>query len=149
MGRRRFFGVRREVPPELQRAGEAFAETLEAIEAAKASLVTAVRAGRAPGAPLAEALAGFELRLAEAEGTMEAWRSQDVEAVWISCHEGLEEARRRAEAFRLREPSPEIYEHLIAALEDLMDPLDPFEGAAQTFRAAGVDPGVPPTRSRG
>jgi hypothetical protein len=126
------------VPEELRRVGEAFAATLGAVEAAKASLVTAVRSGRAPGAPLAEALAGFEVRLAEAEGTMGAWRAPDVEAAWGSCRDGLNEARRRAEAFRLSEPSPEIYEHLIAALEDLMDPLEPFEVAASAFRAAGL-----------
>jgi hypothetical protein len=148
MGRRRFFGARREVSPELRAAGESFAGTLQAVEVAKASLVTAVRAGRAPGAPLAEALAGFELRLAEAAGTMERWRSRDVEAAWVACHGGLREARRRAEAFRLSEPSPQIYEHLIAALEDLMDPLEPFEGAAHLFRAAGVEPGTRPTTSQ-
>jgi hypothetical protein len=138
MGRRRLFGSRRVAPPQLQRAGEGFAETLEAVEAAKATLVPAVRSGRAPGAPLAEALAGFEVRLAEAAGPMEAWRIPDVEDVWSSCHDALDEARRRAEAFRLSEPSPRIYEHLIAALEELMDPLEPFERATQAFREAGV-----------
>jgi hypothetical protein len=138
MGRRRFFGAHREVSPELRRAGEAFAETLEAVEGAKATLVTAVRSGRAPGAPLAEALAGFEVRLAEAARTMEAWRTPAVEEVWSACHDALNEARRRAETFRLSEPSPRIYEHLIAALEDLMDPLEPFERATQAFREAGV-----------
>jgi hypothetical protein len=139
MGRRRLFGARaNEVAPEVRRAGEVFAGTLGSVEDAKAALVTAVRSGRAPGAPLAEALAGFELALADADASMTAWRVDQIEADWTSCRVGLDEARNRAEAFRLSEHPPEIYEELIAELGDLMDPLDAFEAAAAAFGALGV-----------
>ena len=142
MAKRSWFGARRpasgSVAPELVRAGAAFGETLDAVERAKAALVTAVRSGRAPGAPLAEALAGFETALAEADASMAAWHVVDVDDVWVACRAGLDDARRRAEQFRLSDHPPEIYEHLIAAFEDLMDPLDPFERAASAFRAVGV-----------
>ena len=124
--------------PEVRRAAEAFALTLGSVEDAKAALVTAVRSGRAPGAPLAEALAGFEMGLADADASMPAWRVEQVEDAWAACRAGLDEARARAEAFRLGEHPPEIFEQLIAVMEDLMDPLDPFEAAAAAFDALGL-----------
>ncbi len=139
MGRRRWFGRDRPaVAPELRRAGEAFASTLASVEGAKAALVTAVRSGRAPGAPLAEALAGFELGLADASVSMDAWRVPDLGTAWHACSAGLDGARVRAEELRLRGDPPRVYEELVAALEELMDPLEPFEGAAERFRALGV-----------
>ena len=124
--------------PEVLRAAGAFSIALGSVEGAKDALVTAVRSGRAPGAPLAEALAGFERGLTDADAAMPAWRVGEVDEAWTSCRAGLDEARARAEAFRLSEHPPEIYEHLIAELEDLLDPLDPFEDAASGFGALGV-----------
>jgi hypothetical protein len=135
---RRLFGSKPKVSDDLRRAGAAFASALASVEDAKAALVSSVRAGRAPGAPLAEALAGFESGLAEADALMPAWRVHEVEASWSPCRDGLTDARRRAEAFRTGGDPPEIYEALIAALEDLMDPLDPFEDAARAWRDLGV-----------
>jgi hypothetical protein len=139
--RRLFRGRRREAPPagpELRAAASAFREALEAVESAKASLVRVVRAGRAPGVPLAEALAEFEEGLAEAAAGMPAWRSPEIEREWVACSAGLVAARDRAEALRLRDEPPAVYETLIATLEDLMDPLEPFERAAEGFRARGI-----------
>jgi len=133
----RLFGSKPKVPQDLHDAGRAFASTLASVEDAKASLVSSVRAGRAPGAPLAEALAGFEAGLADAARTMRDWERPGVEGAWRSCSDGLDEARARAERFRVG-ATPAIYEELIAALEDLMDPLEAFEAAATEFRALGV-----------
>jgi hypothetical protein len=138
MGRRLFGSRSKEVPDDLRRAGQAFASTLACVEDAKASLVSSVRAGRAPGAPLAEALAGFESGLAEADALMPSWRAAEVEEVWGRCTTGLAHARRRAGTFRTAGDPPGVYEELIAALEDLMDPLDPFEDAANAWRSLGV-----------
>ncbi len=124
--------------PELGAAASAFRAALAEVEAAKAALVSAVRAGRAPGAPLAEALAGFELHLARAKDRMEGWRLHELDHAWEVCTGGLHEAVRRAEALRLGDEPPEIYEHLIAALEDLIDPLDAFADAAKEWRAHGI-----------
>ncbi len=135
---RQWFGSRPKVPDDLREAGRAFASTLTRIEDAKAALVSSVRAGRAPGAPLAEALAGFESGLADADALMRSWRVADVEEVWERCAAGLAEARTGAEAFRTAGEPPAIYEELIAALEDLMDPLEPFEDAASAWRNLGV-----------
>jgi hypothetical protein len=138
--RRRRFGARRrlgDVPPEIAAAADAFALARDAVERAKASLVTAVRSGRAPGAPLAEALAGFEHHLAEADAAMPAWDSDALRGEWRACRDGLDESCRRAERLRL-EGSPELYEELVAELADLMDPLGAFADAARRLRDLGV-----------
>ena len=87
--------------------------------------------------PLAEALFGFELGLAEASTGMLAWRVPEVDETWWSCREGLDEAARRAEALRL-EGSPDGYEELAGVLADLLDPLQPFAGALRRFRELGL-----------
>jgi hypothetical protein len=69
---------------------------------------------------------------------MDAWHVADVGDDWLACRAGLAEARARAEALRLGGEPPRIYEELIAALEGMMDPLVPFEAAAERFRTLGV-----------
>jgi hypothetical protein len=131
-------GAGADVDPELQRAGESFARTLEEVETAKAALVSAVRSGRAPGAPLAEALAGFDAGLTAADTAMPDWRIPAVEDEWTACFAGLGEARAAAESLRLSGRAPGIYEELIAALDELLDPLACFEDAAGAFRRGGL-----------
>src|SRR5690348_13192536 len=95
MGRRQWFGGRartRDVPAEIASAAEAFAQVRDDVERAKAALVTAIRSGRAPGAPLAEALAGFEHHLAEADATMDRWHVDAVRTQWLACRDGLDQA---------------------------------------------------------
>jgi len=112
----------------------AFAETLRAVEEAKAALVAAVPvSGRVRGVPLAEALAGFEGGLALATRSMDRWRTDLVSGQWHACAEGLREAAVRAERLRLH-GSPSAYEELVAALDDLMAPLEVFEPVARAVR---------------
>jgi hypothetical protein len=124
--------------PEVELASEAFARTLAEVEVAKAALVSAVRSGRAPGAPLAEALAGFDAGLTAADASMPDWRIPAVEDQWTACFTGLAQARAAAESLRLSGRAPEIYEELIGALDELLDPLACFEDAAGAFRRLGV-----------
>jgi hypothetical protein len=138
--RRRLFrrGAGPNADPEVLRAAEAFARTLQDVETAKAALISAVRSGRAPGAPLAGALAGFDAGLTAAEASMPDWRIPAIEDRWSACFAGLAESRAAAESLRLSGRAPEIYEELIAALDDLLDPLGCFEDAAGAFRRLGV-----------
>lgn len=75
--------------------------------------------------PLADALFRFEngLRLAAGElADLPGGRGPDA---WRACRDGLEESLRRAERLRLEAPVLD-YESLVAALGELMDPLDAF-----------------------
>jgi hypothetical protein len=107
------------------------------VEHAKASLAAVAPAGRSQGVPLAEALAGFETYLREAQQAMPAWRTSVVNGAWQLCRDALEESSRRADALRLGE-APDGYEHLYIVLGDLMEPLEAFAVAASRFRELGA-----------
>jgi hypothetical protein len=104
------------------------------VEGAKEALVSSVPSSRLPGSPLADALLEFDGRLGEAEAAMAPWRHGEVEAEWRACAEGLAEARRRGERFRL-EGHGLPFDATLFALQDLIAPLEPFEAAAHRFRS--------------
>ncbi|HEY7283251.1 MAG TPA: hypothetical protein VID47_16840 [Actinomycetota bacterium] len=125
---------RRRIPPELEDANVAFEETLARVERAKEALVSAVPSARAPGRPLADALADYEDGLAQAKGTMPAWRRPQIESEWTACDGALRDAVSAAERFRLETPEDLPFDALMFALQDLMVPLDAFEAAAHAWR---------------
>jgi hypothetical protein len=124
------------VSPEVRATIGAFDVSRAAVEEAKAALVATVRTGRVEGIPLAEGVAGFELLLRDAAAGMPAWRSAETETDWVACDAGVAESLRRAERLRL-EGSPRVYEELIAEVDELLEPLDAFAGAATRIRALG------------
>jgi hypothetical protein len=126
--RRRF---RRRPPAELAGVAPGFEATLVRIEEAKTELVGAVPTGRG-GRPLAEALAGFEVLLAEARESMPAWRVDSVGAEWAACLAAVDEAAKRAERLRL-DQTPRGYEELYGTLADILEPLDAFARAQDRF----------------
>jgi hypothetical protein len=128
------FRRRRPSPEGLPLQG--FRDALEAVEAAKEAAVAAVPSARAPGIPLAECVFRFERELGLAQGRMDAWRHDDLTAEWEACLAGVAQALRRAEDLRMRAPDLG-HESLLFELADLIAPLEPFEQAAQRFRALG------------
>jgi hypothetical protein len=129
---------RKRVPAELVRPLEAFAAVLAELEPAKRALTTVMPTTRLPGAPLPDALVEFEAGIGRAQSLMPAWRVPPVEAEWMACDAGLVEGLDRVR--RLREEAPDLggFEGLIWAVEQLLDPLEPFEAAATRFRALRV-----------
>ncbi len=107
------------------------------MDEARAALLLGVPSGRAPRLPLAEALAGFELGLRQAESDMPGWRRPEVEPEWQACRGALLESARRAERLRLEE-APEGYGELAPVLDELLDPLEAFGAAARRLRALGA-----------
>jgi hypothetical protein len=126
---------RKELPPALVPAKEAFDGVLDVVEPAKAGLAEAVPTSRLPGRPLVDALQGFEEGLRAARPLMPAWRRPEVEDVWAACEAGLGRSLERAA--RLREEAPDLggFEGLLWTIQELLDPLDPFETAAERFAA--------------
>jgi hypothetical protein len=124
---------RKRLPAELVPAYEAFLTVLGEVEPAKAELARVLPTNRLPGRPLVDALGEFEERLTRARALMPSWRRAEVEAEWTSCDAGL--GRSLDLARRLREEAPELggFEGLLGSVQDLLDPLDPFEAAAARF----------------
>ena len=104
------------------------------VEAAKDVMTSTVPSTRLPGTPLAEAILELEQRLAAAQELMPSWRHPELEDEWLACEVGIRESLERAR--RLREDPPELggFEGLIWAVDQLLEPLEPFEAAAERFR---------------
>jgi len=129
---------RKRLPAELAPSYEAFEGVLGKIEPAKRALTEVMPTTRLPGRPLPDALAEFEERLAAARAAMPAWRRPEMDPEWTACAAGIDEALGRAR--RLREDAPDLggFEGLIWTVENLLDPLEPFEAAAERFRSLRV-----------
>lgn len=129
---------RRRLPDELVGPHESFVHVLAQIEPAKEALTEVMPTTRLPGRPLPDALTEFERRLDAAREAMPGWRRGETEAVWTACDAGITEALARAR--RMREDAPDIggFEGLIWAVERLLDPLEPFRGAAEHFHSLRV-----------
>ncbi len=129
---------RKRLPADLAPAYEAFEHVLGDLEPAKQALTEVMPTTRLPGRPLPDALAEFEERLAAARAAMPAWRRPEMDPEWTACANGIDEALGRAR--RLREDAPDLggFEGLIWTVENLLDPLEPFEAAAERFRSLRV-----------
>lgn len=106
------------------------------VEEAKEALIAVVPSARAPGRPLADGLFAFESGLGHAAAAMGGWRHPDLASEWEACSGGITEALRRAEQLRME--APELgFEPMLAAVGDLIAPLEAFEAAAERFRSLG------------
>lgn len=126
---------RRGLPIELEAPFAAFAALVDELEPARDGLTKVVPTTRLPGMPLPDALHDYEAALVQAAESMPAWRHESIEEAWRDCDRGIAEARARARRFREEPPHLEGFESLIWAVEHLLDPLAPFEEAAEAFRS--------------
>jgi hypothetical protein len=123
----------RRLPSDLVGTFAAFLAAVEPVERAKRWVVGGVPTGRSAGLPLAEALAGFEEELRDARRRMPSWRAELVESEWAACSAALDESLHLAESLRLEAPALG-FEALVAAVADLIAPLEAFERAEERFR---------------
>jgi hypothetical protein len=125
---------RRKVPAELAGSLDALRRVVAQVEAATDAMTGTVPSTRSAGTPLAEGILELEQRLAAAQELMPAWRHADLEDEWLACDAGIRESLDRAR--RLREDPPELggFEGLIWAVDQLLEPLEAFEAAAERFR---------------
>jgi hypothetical protein len=129
---------RKELPEELRPAFHAFTEVLAAIEPAKAAVADVLPGTRLPGRPLNDAATAFRDGIERANAGMAAWRRPELEAEWLACAVGLEVASERVAALLGHEDGPAGFEGLLATVQDLIEPLDPFVAAAERFRILRV-----------
>jgi hypothetical protein len=125
---------RRRLPDELREPLNALRAVAVEIEAAKQAMTGTVPSTRSAGTPLAEGILELELRLAAAQELMPTWRRPELEAEWLACDAGIRDSLERAR--RLREDPPELggFEGLIWAVDQLLEPLEAFQAAAERFR---------------
>lgn len=126
---------RKNLPPALAEAEEAFGAVLEPLEPAKAGLTDVLPGTRMPGRPLADALAAFVDGLQVARTRMPAWRRPELEGEWTACDRGLERSLELARRAQAEAPDLVGFEGLLGLVEELLDPLDPFVDAEARFRS--------------
>jgi hypothetical protein len=125
---------RKALPPHLQGSYRGFLAVLEEVEPAKAGLADVPPSTRLPGRPLRDAVEEYRERLGRARRVMPTWRAPELEDEWAACDRGLREGLGRADRLLASPEDPQGFEALLGAVEHLMDPLDPFEAAAERFR---------------
>ena len=125
---------RKTLPDQLQEPLEGLRAVIVEVEAAKDAMTGTVPSTRSAGTPLAEGILELEQRLAAAQELMPTWRHPDIDEEWRACNDGIRESLDRAR--RLREDPPELggFEGLIWAVDQLLEPLEAFEAAAERFR---------------
>jgi hypothetical protein len=125
---------RKRLPAELEGPLVGLREVVAEIEVGKGAMTGTVPSTRSAGTPLAEGILELEQRLAAAQELMPTWRHPDLEAEWLECDAGIRESLERAR--RLREDPPELggFEGLIWAVDQVLEPLEAFEAAAERFR---------------
>ena len=125
---------RKRLPDELREPLHALRAVAVEVEAAKSAMTGTVPSTRSAGTPLAEGILELESRLEAAQALMPSWRHVDLEGEWLACDAGVGESLERAR--RLREDPPELggFEGLIWAVDQLLEPLEAFEAAAERFR---------------
>jgi hypothetical protein len=118
----------------LQASLEALRSVVTEVEAAKDAMTSTVPTTRLPGTTLPDALLELEDHLGRAKELMPAWRHGEIEDEWRACDEAIAESLRRAN--RLREEAPDLggFEGLIWAVDQVLEPLEAFEAAAERFR---------------
>lgn len=125
---------RKRLPQDLLSPLDGLRSVVREVEAAKRAMTGTVPSTRSAGTSLAEGILELEQRLAGAKVLMPAWRHPDLEDEWLACDAGIRESLDRAR--RLREDPPELggFEGLIWAVDQLLEPLETFEAAAERFR---------------
>jgi hypothetical protein len=124
---------RRQLPPDLVPAREAFDRVIACLEPAKERLAEVLPGTRRPGRPLPEALDSYRRALTEAGDLMSGWRVTPVESEWTACRAALDEAERLAGVIDAA-PAPEGFESLLGTVSALIDALEPFADAEESFR---------------
>ena len=125
---------RKRLPDELREPLESLRTVAVEIEAAKGAMTGTVPSTRSAGTPLAEGILELEYRLRAAQELMPTWRRPELEAEWLACDAAIGDSLERAR--RLREDPPQLggFEGLIWAVDQLLEPLEVFEAAAERFR---------------
>jgi hypothetical protein len=125
---------RRRLPPDLVGSLDALRRVVDEVEAAKGAMTGTVPSTRSAGTPLAEGILELEQRLRAAQELMPAWRHPALEDEWLACDAGIRESLDRARRFREDPPELGGFEGLIWAVDQLLEPLEAFEAAAERFR---------------
>lgn len=130
---------RRRLPAELEPAYRAFLVTARDVDLAQRAMLRCVPgSARSMALPLSVGAGTLRLALADARGTMPAWRHPAVEAAWVACDAAIDETLARVDrAVAIAAATTEL-EDALNAVSDLLEPLHAFVDAEAAFAALRV-----------
>lgn len=117
------------MPPELQRAWDAFQVQAERVEAARQALLGCLPVGRIDPAPVPVGLDLLRDELAAVSAVLEQWRVPPMEAAWQACRCAVEEALGAVPEARAVSAETGELEELLDAVGGVVEPLDAWHEA--------------------
>jgi hypothetical protein len=120
---------RKQMPPDLVPAWEAFQVQAERVEKARQALLSCLPVGRVEPAPIAVGLDLLHDELAAVEPDLPDWRVAAVEAQWQECRASFAEAREAIPEAREVAATTGELEELLDAVGDVVAPLDAWHDA--------------------
>lgn len=134
------------MPSALVPAHERFLAQAERVEAARRALLRCLPVGRVHPVPVAVGLDLVEDEVRAVVGELDAWRRPEVDAAWQTVREACAESLGAvAEAHRVAASTTEL-EHLLAAVGEVVEPLDAWAEAERTWLALRTPARAPDTK---
>jgi hypothetical protein len=126
---------RKQVPPHLSGQWAAFAAQAERVEAARQALLGCLPVGRVDPAPVPVGLDLLRDELVAVREELDRWRVAPIEAEWQACATAIAEALEHIEPARAAAAETDELEELLAAVSDVIEPLDVWQDAERAWRA--------------
>lgn len=121
------------MPPELQRAWDAFQVQAERVEAARQALLGCLPVGRIDPAPVPVGLDLLRDELAAVSAVLEQWRVPPMEAAWQACRGAVEEALGAVPEARAVSAETGELEEMLDAVGGVVEPLDAWADAERRW----------------
>lgn len=122
------------LPAELRPAWDAFLDCADVIEGGRRMLLSTLPAGRVEPAPIGVGLEALEQALGDARGWMDAWRIDALAREWSDCLAAMDDAADGVPAVRDVAATTAELEELLAAVSEVVEPLDRFADAERAWR---------------
>lgn len=124
---------RKQMPPELLPAWEAFQQQAERVETARQALLGCLPVGRVEPAPVSVGLDLLRDEIAAVAPELERWRVPPVEEGWQACRASIDEATEAIpHAHEVAATTGEL-EELLDAVGDVVAPLDAWHDAERAW----------------
>jgi hypothetical protein len=124
---------RKQMPPELQPAWDAFRAQALRVEHARTALLSCLPVGRVDPVPVPVGLDLIRDELTAAAGEMASWRHDAITVYWDACAAAIDEALAAIpKASHVATASTEL-EELLDAVSDVVEPLDAWHDAERAW----------------
>lgn len=120
---------RKQIPPELRPAWEAFQSQAERVERARQALLGCLPVGRVDPVPVPVGLDLLRDEVQAVRAELGAWRTGAVETQWQACAAALDEAVQAIPAARRVAEATGELEELLDAVGEVVEPLDAWHDA--------------------